>query len=770
MREQTEDYEQKRLEILKSCRLLDTVPDYAFDRIVLTLKEVCQVPIALFGLIDQHREWFKAKIGCDLTEAPRESSYCNVVLQRQEMLIIPDILQDPVFMHKLGYLNEKLVRFYAGIPLITPDGYGLGVLCIIDFLPRELTPSQVQTMVELARQVVIEIQKRRVIEAIGRQAQDRISHNRKDRFLWKLGLGFGLVIALRIVSVIPNLWTFSNSQKLSTGVINTQAVLTQINELKLSFREAQLAVRDYTILNNRAVALNDYGLNIKNIYQHLDQLNVLTQDNPAQQRDLKQLRQLFIQNNQILDQLISDLDRQDFATVQKTYASEKRLSLVADLLQSLQKIQQQESVLLKQRQQAFSEAERLNPTIIWINLSITLLLLIVILVWVYREIRLRYRREAKANQQEEFLEVTLASIGDAVLMTDANENITLINPVAEVLTNWPHQEAVGQKFATVLNLINTETQAPYPSPATAAITSHVNQSLHSAVSLVRRDGETIDVDDSCAPIIGVSGLVTGVVMVFRDISEQRRQEEQMAQTLSREQEINGLKTSFISMVSHEFRTPLTSIFSSTELLGSFDGKANPERQKKHFERIYSSIRRLEQMLDDVLLIGRVESGKLQFQPESMNLEFVMKDIVDSIQTGIGRHHQIMVSFDNVAQPVLMDAKLIKYIFTNLLSNAVKYSLPMHPVEVKVAIVNAGVEIQVIDQGIGIPAEDLPKLFRTFQRASNVGNIHGTGLGLSIVKTCVDLHQGSIQVESVLDHGTQFKVWLPSNLKVFPQAS
>ncbi|AFY59388.1 ATP-binding protein [Synechococcus sp. PCC 6312] len=770
MRVQTDAYEQKRLEILKSCRLLDTVPDYAFDQIVLTLKEVCQVPVALFGLMDQEREWFKAKVGCGLTEAPRETSYCNVALQQQQMLMIPDTLQDPVFINKPAYLNEQLVRFYAGMPLITPDGYGLGVLCIIDFLPRELTSSQVQTMTELARQVVIEIQKRRVIESINLEALERISHHRQDRFFWKLGLGFGLVIALRIASVLPTLWMTAHAQKLSTSVIHTQEILAHINELELSLREAQLAVRNYTILNNRTTNLNNYDTQIKDIYQHLAQLKILTEDNPNQQMELRKLELLMNEKIKILNQLIDDIDRQNVDIVRRAYITTESNPLIPNLVQTLRRVRDRELVLLQQRRKAFKENDELSSTITWANLGITLLILIVILIWIYREIRRRYHRESKANQQEEFLEVTLASIGDAVLMTDADETIILMNPVAEVLTNWPHQEAVGQKFSTILNLINTETQAPYPSPATAAIKSQVNQSLHSAVSLVRRDGEKIDVDDSCAPIIGSSGLVEGVVMVFRDISEQRRQEEQLAQTLSREQEINGLKTSFISMVSHEFRTPLTSIFSSTELLGSFDGKTNPERQKKHFERIYSSIYRLEQMLDDVLLIGRVESGKLQFQPDAMNLEFVMKDIVDSIQAGIGRHHQINVSFDNVDQPVFMDAKLIKYIFTNLLSNAVKYSLPMHPVEVKVAIVNAGVEVQVIDQGIGVPAEDLPKLFRTFQRASNVGNIHGTGLGLSIVKTCVDLHGGSIQVASVLDQGTRFRVWLPNHLAVLSKAS
>ncbi|MBE9241750.1 ATP-binding protein [Synechocystis salina] len=768
MHEQTDAYEEKRLEILKSCRLLDSIPDYAFDRIVLTLKEVCQVPIALFGLMDQHREWFKAKIGCDLTEAPRETSYCNVALKRQQILIIPDTLQDPVFKDQPRYLKEQLVRFYAGVPLITPDGYGLGVLCIIDFIPRELTPGQLLTMTELARQVVIEIQKRRVIESISRQTQERISHQRKDRFFLKLGIGFGLVIVLRFISVLPSLWTNSRFQTLSQWVIHTQEVLTKINELKLSLQGAQLAVRNYTILNNRATNLSYYSAHLKNIYRHLDQLDALTQDNPNQRPDVKQLRLLLIHDNEILNQLIHGIDRQDFNTVQKIYSSQEALSVVSDLLQTLERIEGRELVLLDQRQQAFRTSEKLNPVIIWTNFSITLLILIVILVWIYHEIRLRYHGESQANRQEEFLEVTLASIGDAVMMTDANETITLMNPVAEVLTDWPHQEAVGQKFSTVLNLINTETQAFYPSPVVAAISSQVNQFLHDGVSLVRRNGETIDVDDSCAPIIGANGLVAGCVMVFRDISEQRRQEEQMTQTLQREQEINSLKNSFISMVSHEFRTPLTSIFSSTELLASFDGQAHPERQDKHLQRIYTSIRRLEQMLDDVLLIGRVESGKLQFQPELMNLELVIEDIVEAIQSGIGRHHQIKANFDNVVEPVFMDAKLIKFIFTNLLSNAVKYSLPMHPVELSVGIVNTGIEIQVIDHGIGIPAEDLPKLFRTFQRASNVGNIHGTGLGLSIVKTCVDLHGGSIEVESVLDQGTRFKVWLPNHSTTLPK--
>ncbi|UAJ72710.1 GAF domain-containing protein [Synechocystis sp. PCC 7339] len=226
MYEKTDTYEEKRLEILKSCRLLDTIPDYSFDQIVLTLKEVCQVPIALFGLMDQDRLWFKSQVGCDLTEAPRETSYCNIALKRQQILIVPDTLQDPVFKDQPRYLKEQLIRFYAGVPLITPDGYELGVLCIIDFLPRELTPGQMLMMAKLARQVMIEIQKRRVTENISRQTQERISQQHKDRFFWKLSLAFSLVIALRIVSVFPTLWTVSNSDKLSRSVIYTQEVLS----------------------------------------------------------------------------------------------------------------------------------------------------------------------------------------------------------------------------------------------------------------------------------------------------------------------------------------------------------------------------------------------------------------------------------------------------------------------------------------------------------------------------------------------------------------
>ncbi|MBD0302977.1 MAG: PAS domain-containing sensor histidine kinase [Tolypothrix sp. T3-bin4] len=243
----------------------------------------------------------------------------------------------------------------------------------------------------------------------------------------------------------------------------------------------------------------------------------------------------------------------------------------------------------------------------------------------------------------------------------------------------------------------------------------------------------------------------------------REAEEDVRRALLKEQELSELKSRFLSTTSHEFRTPLTTVLSSSEMLERYWHKWSEETQLTHLHRIQNAVKQMTQMLHDVLTLSQAEAGKLEFNPEPLDLEQFCRELVEDLQLSDGERHTI--AFESECQDVLaiLDAKLLRHIITNLLTNALKYSPNGTTVRFSVICQEQQVIFQIQDQGIGIPKEDTMCLFDSFYRATNVGAIQGTGLGLAIVKQCVDIYKGKIGVDSVVGKGTTFTVTLPLRL-------
>ena len=235
---------------------------------------------------------------------------------------------------------------------------------------------------------------------------------------------------------------------------------------------------------------------------------------------------------------------------------------------------------------------------------------------------------------------------------------------------------------------------------------------------------------------------------------------EMQKALQREKEMNELKSRFVSMASHEFRTPLATISSSAELLGRFRNTWDNQKKGKHLDRILSNVNHMARLLEDVLVLGQMEAGKLVITREYINLAAQLTEIVEDARYGIGNQHKIQVSLPPACINVEVDKKILRMMLGNLLSNAFKYSP-----EGSTVTVNAGVEtnmltIEVTDQGIGIPEDDLSRLFEPFHRAANVDNTQGTGLGLAILKKAIESHGGGVEVTSRVDAGSTFIVHIP----------
>ena len=255
-----------------------------------------------------------------------------------------------------------------------------------------------------------------------------------------------------------------------------------------------------------------------------------------------------------------------------------------------------------------------------------------------------------------------------------------------------------------------------------------------------------------------------VMVIMRDITERTKREAEIRTALEKERELNEMKTRFVSIASHEFRTPLTTILSSAELIEHYGDRCTLEKQLKFLHKIQNATKHMTSLLDDVLLISRVESGKVAFKPLPIDLEMFCQDIMEELQITTDSHQLVMRS-QQVEAPISIDQKLVRHILTNLLSNAINYSPQGGEILVMLNKRDDEIEIQVQDYGIGIPEESQATLFDSFVRGSNVGTISGTGLGLAIVKKSVDLHQGEISCYSKVGEGTTFIVRLPTNTDV-----
>ncbi|MCB0756080.1 MAG: PAS domain S-box protein [Flavobacteriales bacterium] len=266
---------------------------------------------------------------------------------------------------------------------------------------------------------------------------------------------------------------------------------------------------------------------------------------------------------------------------------------------------------------------------------------------------------------------------------------------------------------------------------------------------------------SAVPLYDEEAGVNRILLVEKNITEQKRAEQDMMNALKKERELNEMKSRFVSMASHEFRTPLATVLSSVNLLQRHSESGNQEAVVKHVGRIKNSIRNLTSILNDFLSLEKLEQGKIQYRPEEIRLCELVKSVVEDIEA-MCKPGQTIELLCGTHTEATLDPQLVRNVLFNLLSNAVKYSGEGTVIKLSVDGTDDELLIKVTDQGIGIPVEEQKHLFERFFRAKNATNIQGTGLGLNIVAKHVELMGGDISYTSKLNEGTTFAITLPRN--------
>ena len=364
----------------------------------------------------------------------------------------------------------------------------------------------------------------------------------------------------------------------------------------------------------------------------------------------------------------------------------------------------------------------------------------------------KYEKALKKSEEKFRTYIETAPIG--IFLANGQGRYLDANPEGLQLLNYTMEELLNYSIRDIVH----ESEQENIFRSFQKLQEHGN-SFHETKLLTSR-GEIIDV------FVNAVKLEEDRYLSFvLDISDRKKAEANIYKSLEREKELSEMKTRFISMVSHEFRTPLANIYSNAQLLERFEEKGNKEKKGQSLERILNSVQILNSMLDDVSLFGKKQSGKLKFNPGSVDFDSYISSLVDETLTNFNMERHVRFEKAEDVGTVYTDKFLLHHIVTNLLSNALKYS--PEETEVSIKINNPKQEwinITIQDHGKGIPEKELNKIFEPFYRASNIDNVAGTGLGMAIIKHCTDLLKGRLYIESEIGIGTTVSVNIPVSVK------
>ncbi len=358
-------------------------------------------------------------------------------------------------------------------------------------------------------------------------------------------------------------------------------------------------------------------------------------------------------------------------------------------------------------------------------------------------------RTAELNAAKQRVEAILNSGTDAILLVHRDFTIQQTNDSFNRMFGCEQDDYFEKSLKVLLSPNNENIITKLEQAATA------RNKLVIDVEALRKDGTVFAAEISLGFITDNSFVCT-----FHDINERKALEQSLLAAVQKEKELNELKTRFVSMASHEFRTPLATIRAISETLIIYRDRLSDDQISQKLSNTIEQIDFLTDIVNDVLQLARLQARRFDYKPSKLNLDTLWREILDEYQNRQDIHHQFYYSSEKSLPFVQVDKKLMRQIITNLLSNAIKYSSPDKPITITLEHVDNRVCFSVQDEGIGIPEDDLSHLFESFHRADNVGTIHGTGLGLVIAKEAVELHGGTITVVSKVGRGTTFTVHIP----------
>jgi PAS domain S-box-containing protein len=549
----------------------------------------------------------------------------------------------------------------------------------------------------------------------------------------------------------------------SADLVHYHTVIGELQETLSTLKDAETGQRGY-LLTGKDQYLAPHNQAVARIHREFEILRARARDGELSDQDVATLWHL---TSQKLDELEATI------VLRRTQGLPAAMAVVGTDFgrNRMDSIRAQVAKMTGAEERDLGSANRRAADLVYyanLIFALSTLLNLAMLIWAYRRIRdesaAREKAALEIREQKELLDVTLASIGDAVIVTDLQGRITFLNKVAQELTGWTSSQAQREPCSKVFNIVNESSREIVESPVEKVLRLGTIVGLANHTLLIRKDGSEIPIDDSGAPIKEYDGTVRGVVLVFRDFSEHKAAENKLIEANKALEAANLAKDHFLAALSHELRTPLTPVLAtltsweaSDELPGVFLADIQMLRRNVELEA---------RLIDDLLDLNRIVKGKLSLNLELVDAHELVQSVVTMLRSEINAK-QLNVSIDlNAARHyVKADSARLQQVFGNILNNATKFSMPGGHISIATADDTQGrLILKFKDDGIGMTPEIIDRLFQPFEQGGTDINRRygGLGLGMAISKALVEIHAGVISAQSQgPGQGAEFTVTLPS---------
>jgi PAS domain S-box-containing protein len=764
--------EPRRLASLEKYAILDTLPEQALDDLTALAAQICGTPIAMISLVDEHRQWFKSKVGLDVTETARDISFCGHAVHQQDLFIVPDATLDERFVDNPLVTGNPNIRFYAGAPLINPEDATLGALCVIDHVPRILTPAQEQALRVLSRQVMTHFE-------LHRQSRELIESERKFRqvaenitdVLWVTSPDLNQVHYVsaayeqiwgrttKDLYTHPHQWFDSILLEDRKHVFEAFATLMKdVPGVSVEYRIGRL---DGTIR-----WIHDRGFQVRDDRGLLVRLSGIASDiTDRKTTELASLRLGAIVEysddaiiGKDLDGIITSWNRG--AEKIFGFTAEEMVGTSIMRLIPADRREEEELILGKIKNgRSVKHFETLRQTKDGrlINVSITASPIKnaagmpIGVSKVARDISERKRAEEKIAEQAAFLD----QANDAILVRDLEGKTVFWNKGAERMYGWTREEVLGRNISLLFG--SDQEQIKKIEEATINQGEWRGERQH-----LTKDLRQLAVEASTTLIRDGEGKPRAVLVIITDITEKKKIEAQFM----RAQRMESIGT-LAGGIAHDLNNILAPIMMSIDILKTL---SDDPQARSILETIEISSKRGADIVRQVLSFARgMEGERVEIQPKHL-----LRDLETIIKDTFPKSIQLQFSIPNDIWTILGDATQVHQILLNLSVNArdampnggtLTIGVENCVLDEHYAAMNiqakAGryVNISVTDLGTGIPADILDKIFEPFFTTKELNK--GTGLGLSTVMAIVKSHDGIINVYSEPGRGTTFKVYLPA---------
>ena len=563
-----------------------------------------------------------------------------------------------------------------------------------------------------------------------------------------------LAIALLLATSFVVIYGIGNrALQVANDLLQRQSVIQRLDAIVTTAGNAETGQRGYLLTGDERY-LTPYTNALSEVHSRMAALQKTAAAGSISSEDLAKIDRLVSAKLSELAETVNLMRQKRSQEALAIVEGGQGRQLMADIRDACDKL-----VAVQQAQinRDLGETISGSKTRTWLyagGLAVNLLFLAWVSRRIFREMAAREAATKEIDQQREFLDVTLASIGDGVIVTDAQGMITFLNEVAQKLTGWSLDDAKGMPCGRVFNIVNETTRSIVENPVAKVLKTGRIVGLANHTVLIRRDGREIPIDDSGAPIQQKDGTIAGVILVFRDFSEQKKAADAIVAVKSELEKANQAKDEFLAALSHELRAPLAPIIATLDRWQA--QKKLPGELQSELTMLRRNATLEARLVDDLLDIALIARRKMPLVRQTVDINLLVRAALEMVGHEI-QARKMQIDFHPSSAPIWVDVDpaRIQQVFWNILKNALKFTQDGGSIGIEVsATSDTLVSVSFADTGIGMSSQTLSRIFRPFEQGADdlVRSYGGLGLGMAISKSLVEAHAGSISAASA-GHGT-----------------